>query len=168
MSEHKVYPVPAELAASAHIDLEKYQTMYQRSVDDPNGFWGDAAEEFISWFKKWDKVSEWDFNSADIKWFEGAKLNVSYNCLDRHLETRGDQPAIIWEGHKAGREIGYCHLEKLHNLPSFPFGLLHSDNLIPADVDPLTPDLAFVHAAEAAAAVVQPKKHGHEYTCIED
>ena len=97
MSEEKVYPVSAETAAQAHIDAARYQEMYQRSVDDPDGFWGDAAEEFLTWSKKWDKVSEWDFNEPNIKWFQGGKLNVSYNCLDRHLETRGDQTALIWE-----------------------------------------------------------------------
>ncbi len=97
MSETKVYPVPADLANSAHINAEKYQEMYQRSIDDPDGFWGDAAEEFLTWSKKWDSVSDWDFNDASIKWFTGGKLNVSYNCLDRHLETRGDQTALIWE-----------------------------------------------------------------------
>jgi acetyl-CoA synthetase len=97
MSETKVYPVPADLAKSAHINAEKYKEMYQRSIDDPDGFWGDAAEEFLTWSKKWDSVSEWDFNDASIKWFTGGKLNVSYNCLDRHLETRGDQTALIWE-----------------------------------------------------------------------
>ncbi|TVO69851.1 acetate--CoA ligase [Sedimenticola selenatireducens] len=97
MSEEKVYPVSADTAAQAHIDAAKYKEMYQRSVEDPDGFWGDAAEEFLTWSKKWDKVSEWDFNEANIKWFQGGKLNVSYNCLDRHLETRGDQTALIWE-----------------------------------------------------------------------
>jgi len=112
MSEEKVYPVPAETAANAHIDAAKYQEMYQRSVDDPDGFWGDAAEEFLTWSKKWDKVSEWDYHSADIKWFIGGKLNVSYNCLDRHLETRGDQTAIIWEGDNPDedRKITYREL----------------------------------------------------------
>ena len=114
MSEHKVYPVPAELAASAHIDAKKYQEMYQRSVDDPDGFWGDAAEEFLTWSRKWDKVSEWDYHSADIKWFLGGKLNVSYNCLDRHLDTRGDQTAIIWEGDspQEDRKISYRELHQ--------------------------------------------------------
>ena len=97
MSEQKVYPVPAEIAATAHIDAAKYDEMYKRSVEDPDGFWADAAEEFVTWSKKWDKVSEWDYHTADIKWFLGGKLNVSYNCLDRHLDTRGDQTAIIWE-----------------------------------------------------------------------
>ena len=61
-------------------------------------FWAEQADEFVSWFKKWDKVQDCDFNAASIKWFEGAKLNVAYNCLDRHLESRAEQTAIIWEG----------------------------------------------------------------------
>jgi len=100
MSEKKIHDIPAEIAANAHIDAEKYKAMYQRSVDDPDGFWADQAEEFVTWSKKWDKVTDHSFNADNlyIKWFEGGKLNVSYNCLDRHLDTRGDQVAIIWEG----------------------------------------------------------------------
>ncbi|GAB6044211.1 acetate--CoA ligase [Endothiovibrio diazotrophicus] len=99
MSE-KVYPVSAEIAAYAHIDAAKYDEMYRRSVDDPEGFWGEQAEAFLSWSKPWDKVMDYSYDAADlhIKWFEGGKLNASYNCLDRHLETRGDQTAIIFEG----------------------------------------------------------------------
>jgi len=99
MSDVKVHPVPAEVAANAHINAEKYDAMYKRSIDDPDGFWGDAAEEFVTWSKKWDKVMDYSFGEdLYIKWFQGAKLNVSYNCLDRHLDTRGDQTALIWEG----------------------------------------------------------------------
>jgi len=98
MSEAKLYDVPAEIAKQAHIDAETYQAMYQRSVDDPEGFWAEQAESFLTWFKPWDKVLEWDFHGADIRWFDGGKLNVAYNCLDRHLDSRGDQVAFIWEG----------------------------------------------------------------------
>ena len=100
MSEQKVYEVPAAIAEKAHIDAETYQAMYQRSVDDPEGFWAEYADQFLTWDKKWDKVLDWSFGADDlhIDWFKGAKLNVSVNCLDRHLETRGDQTAIIWEG----------------------------------------------------------------------
>ena len=98
MTETKVYPVPQALAKSAHIDHERYRKMYQQSIDDPQGFWAEQAEQFVSWGRKWDKVWDWNYNDASIKWFEGATLNASYNCLDRHLETRGDQVAIIWEG----------------------------------------------------------------------
>jgi acetyl-CoA synthetase len=112
MSDDKVYPVPADAAARAHIDANTYREMYARSVEDPEGFWADQADEFVTWFKKWDRVMEWDFNTPEIKFFEGAKLNVSYNCLDRHLETRGDQIAIIWEGDDPSddRQITYREL----------------------------------------------------------
>ena len=98
MSEVKVYPVPEAVAASANINNEQYLEMYDRSINDSDNFWAEQAEKFLNWSGKWDKVQEWDYNSADIKWFIGGKLNVSYNCLDRHLEERGDQTAIIWEG----------------------------------------------------------------------
>jgi len=100
MSEIQTYDIPAEIAANAHIDTEKYQAMYQRSVDDPDGFWAEQAEAFVTWDRKWDKVADHSFDTENlfIKWFEGGKLNVAYNCLDRHLDSRGDQVAILWEG----------------------------------------------------------------------
>ena len=98
MSEEKVYPVPPDFAASAHINESQYREMYQRSIDDPDGFWGEQADAFLSWYKPWDKVLDWDFNEPRIEWFAGAELNASYNCIDRHLESRGDQTAIVWEG----------------------------------------------------------------------
>jgi acetyl-CoA synthetase len=112
MSDDKIYPVPAEVAAHAHITKDQYQEMYKRSVDDPDGFWAEQAENFLTWFKPWDTVQDWDFHKAHIRWFEGAKLNVSYNCLDRHLESRGDQVAIIWEGDNPDedRKITYKEL----------------------------------------------------------
>ncbi|MEE9335316.1 MAG: acetate--CoA ligase [Granulosicoccaceae bacterium] len=112
MSEEKVYPVPDALAESALVNKDTYQEMYQRSIDQPDQFWGEQAEKEIDWFKPWDKVQDWDFHKADIAWFTGAKLNVSYNCLDRHLETRADQTAIIWEGDdpSESRHITYREL----------------------------------------------------------
>ena len=114
MSEVKIHPVVAKIAADAHIDAAKYEAMYQQSIDDPDTFWADQADQFITWYKKWDSVSEWDFNTATIKWFEGGKLNVSYNCLDRHLEKRADQTAIIWEGDNPSedRNISYRELHE--------------------------------------------------------
>lgn len=76
--------------------FDDYTNAYQRSVQDPEGFWADIASTF-QWRKKWDKVLEWDFRNLDVKWFIGGKLNITENALDRHLETRGDQTAIIWE-----------------------------------------------------------------------
>jgi acetyl-CoA synthetase len=98
MSEAKVYPVPSAIAAHAHLDDAKYQSMYRQSIDTPDEFWAAQADEFVSWFSRWKTVSDCDFRTGQIRWFDGATLNVSYNCIDRHLETRGDQTAIIWEG----------------------------------------------------------------------
>ena len=98
MSAEKVYPVPASVSSSAHIDKQLYDSMYSASISDPQGFWAEQAEKFVSWFTKWDSVLDWDYHKGHIRWFEGATLNVSYNCLDRHLESRADQIAIIWEG----------------------------------------------------------------------
>ncbi|MDY6979511.1 MAG: acetate--CoA ligase [Pseudomonadota bacterium] len=100
MSQEKIYDIPADFAAQANISEADYQAMYQRSIDDPEGFWAEQAEKFITWYKPWDKVLDWNYDADNlyIKWFEGGKLNVAYNCIDRHLEERGDQTAIIWEG----------------------------------------------------------------------
>ena len=97
MSE-KVYPVPADWASKAHCDNAKYLEMYRRSIDDPEGFWAEQAES-LEWIERWHTVKDTSFEGdVHIRWFDGAKLNVSANCLDRHLATRGDQTAIIWEG----------------------------------------------------------------------
>ena len=80
------------------LDAQEYESMYEQSMSSPDEFWANQAEQFISWDRKWDKVSEVDFLIGKIAWFEGATLNVSYNCLDRHLPERADQVAIIWEG----------------------------------------------------------------------
>ena len=80
------------------INAEQYHSMYQYSLENPDDFWAEQAEKFISWNSKWDRVSDVDFSKGKIAWFEGATLNVSYNCLDRHLPERANQVAIIWEG----------------------------------------------------------------------
>ncbi len=114
MSDDKIYDVPAAIAAKAHVNAEQYAQMYQRSVDDPDGFWADAANQFVTWFKPWETVSDWSYDADNlhVDWFKGGKLNVSYNCLDRHLETRGDQVAIIWESDnpEEDRKITYREL----------------------------------------------------------
>jgi acetyl-CoA synthetase len=112
----KIYDVPEAFAAKANVNQQQYQEMYQRSVEDPDGFWAEQAETYLDWDKKWDKVSDWSYdqNNLHIKWFEGGKLNVSYNCIDRHLEKRGDQTAIIWEGDdpKVSKHITYKQLHE--------------------------------------------------------
>lgn len=98
MSDDKVYPVSADAASRAYITNEQYQAMYDASLKQPEKFWTDKANEFISWHKHWSKLNESDFTKGEAKWFIDAQLNASYNCIDRHLGTRGDQVAIIWEG----------------------------------------------------------------------
>ncbi|MCG3202486.1 MAG: Acetyl-coenzyme A synthetase [Gammaproteobacteria bacterium] len=97
MSSEKIYPVAPETRAMAHIDNDLYLSMYARSLADPGGFWAEQADKFLTWTKRWSGVMNADFHTADIKWFEGGQLNVSANCLDRHLAQRGDQVAIVWE-----------------------------------------------------------------------
>jgi len=99
MGEKRVFPPPKKLSKKAYIkSLDQYKEIYQRSIDDPEGFWGELAEQ-LDWCKKWDKVLVEDFKEAKHEWFVGGKLNVSYNCLDRHLKTwRKNKAALIWEG----------------------------------------------------------------------
>jgi len=99
MEESRTFRPSREFSESAHIkSMEEYEKLYKRSVEDPDGFWGEMAEKNISWFKKWDKVLEWNFEKPEIKWFLGGKLNVSYNCLDRFVNTpTRNKAAIIWE-----------------------------------------------------------------------
>ena len=96
------------------IDSDTYESMYERSMNEPDAFWAEQAETFIDWEKKWDKVSDVDFAKGKIAWFEGATLNVSYNCLDRHLPERADQVAIIWEGDdpNSSESITYSQLHE--------------------------------------------------------
>jgi acetyl-CoA synthetase len=98
MSDQKIYPVNPQIAASAHIDSAAYQRLYQQSITEPEAFWAEQAAEFLDWHQPWQQVLQYDYPKGEIQWFLGGKLNVTVNCLDRHLEKRGDQIAIIWEG----------------------------------------------------------------------
>ena len=98
MSDSKTYDIPATFTNKALLNEEQFQAMYRHSIDDPAGFWAEQAEKFLSWDKPWDTVLDWDYSKGHIRWFEGGKLNACYNCVDRHLEDRGDQTALIWEG----------------------------------------------------------------------
>ncbi len=96
------------------INAKTYESMYEQSMSNPDKFWAEQAEIFVDWEKKWNKVSDVDFSKGKIAWFEGATLNVSYNCLDRHLPERADQVAIIWEGDdpSSSESITYKDLHK--------------------------------------------------------
>ena len=112
MSEDKVYPVPLKPARKPLLDHSQYQALYQRSVQDPEGFWAEQAKRFLSWDRPWTRVLDWDYPKGHIRWFEGGMLNVSANCLDRHLKTHGDRTAIIWEGDDPSedRKLSYREL----------------------------------------------------------
>jgi acetyl-CoA synthetase len=99
MTEETVVPVPEGFAAGAKLSPETYREMYERSINDPEGFWMECAER-LHWFEKPTRAKDTSYEQGDfrIKWYEDGVLNVSYNCLDRHLETRGDKPALVWEG----------------------------------------------------------------------
>ena len=99
LEEKRIFEPSDRVRMGAYIkSMEEYRRLYQRSISDPEGFWGELAEQ-LDWYKKWDKVLEWDFNKPEVKWFSGGKLNVSYNCLDRHLNSwRSNKVALIWQG----------------------------------------------------------------------
>ncbi len=98
LEEKRVFSPPQEFSNKAYIkSLDEYWKIYESSIKDPVSFWAQKADQ-ISWYRKWKNVYSWDSEKAICKWFEGGKLNASYNCLDRHLPTKGDRVAIMWEG----------------------------------------------------------------------
>jgi len=113
MSNNSSHPVPANFS-DAHINARQYQAMYQRSITDRDGFWSEMANEFLSWDKRWDSVVNYDFVKGEAQWFAGGKLNVSYNCIDRHLPARAQQTAFIWEGDDPAdsKHITYAELKE--------------------------------------------------------
>ena len=108
------YPMPDEFRKRAHITEQRYRDMYRRSIEDPEGFWGEQADRFVSWSGRWKKVLDWDFSTGHVRWFERGRLNACFNCVDRHLTTRGEQTAIIWEGNEPdeSRTITYRELHE--------------------------------------------------------
>ncbi|MEP2278428.1 AMP-binding protein, partial [Maribacter sp.] len=94
--------------------LEEYYQVYRKSVRNPEAFWEEIAEEHFVWRKRWDNVLTWDFKKPEIKWFEGAKLNITENCLDRHLPTRGEKTAIIFEPNNPDEEAQHITYRQLH------------------------------------------------------
>ena len=114
MSDSKIYDVKKAILASSHINAQGYRDMYQYSIDSPDAFWSDQANNFVDWMKPWNSVMDYDYLTGHIRWFEGGTLNVSVNCIDRHLESRGDQVAIIWEGDDPSQDnkITYRQLHK--------------------------------------------------------
>ena len=114
MSDFPTYPVPQQWSDSAWIDEATYEAMYRQSVDNPDQFWGDQAAQFLTWDKPWETVCRSDIEQGQAAWFEGGKLNVAVNCIDRHLVNRADQTAIIWEGDDPSDDahISYAELHE--------------------------------------------------------
>jgi len=112
VSETKRYPVPETLKKTAHLDKAAYESMYKASVEDPDTFWTEQATTFLDWITPFSQVSDCDMASGSIKWFLGGELNVTSNCIDRHLPARANQAAILWEGDEPGddRTITYQEL----------------------------------------------------------
>ncbi len=114
MSEFPVYPVPTAWQRTAYIDSARYREMYRRSVSEPDQFWAEQAREFLRWEQPWTSVRSGDFGAGTATWFAGGKLNVTTNCIDRHLSTRGAQTALLWEGDDPAdsRAISYRELHE--------------------------------------------------------
>ncbi|MDP2234171.1 MAG: AMP-binding protein, partial [Actinomycetota bacterium] len=156
--EKRVFPVPAWVSERAYIkSMDEYDAMYQRSVDDPEGFWAEAAEEYLYWHKKWDKVLEWEFDTPRVEWFKGGKTNVAYNCVDRHLSTwRRNKAALIWESDE-GRTKMYTYQSLYYKVCRFAnvlkkHGIKKGDRV--AIYLPMIPELPIVMLACARIGAI--------------
>ncbi|MDT4806241.1 Acetyl-coenzyme A synthetase [compost metagenome] len=122
MYEISLHPVPEAVRKHALIDNDAYLRLYQQSVEQPELFWSEQATSFLSWFQPWEQLHRSDLKKGEAEWFKGGKLNVAYNCIDRHLEQRGEQVAIIWEGDNPSESAQityrklYSHVTRLANV----------------------------------------------------
>ena len=118
-----IYTVPANIVEKCLINRDTYEKMYQRSITDADGFWADQASLFLDWQKPWDKVSEADLPKGNVTWFSGGQLNVSVNCIDRHLPERAQQTAIIWEGDEPNNDAHITYQQLSDNVCQLANGL---------------------------------------------
>ncbi|MFL2495250.1 MAG: acetate--CoA ligase [Porticoccaceae bacterium] len=157
MSEPQLYPVSDHWSENAWINKEKYEDMYQESVESPDSFWEKQAAEFLDWSVKWEQVYSADFSKGHSTWFLGGKLNVTANCIDRHLDNRGDQTAIIWEGDDPSehKKISY---KELHEHVSKMGNVLRQRNVKKGDrvciYMPMIPEVAYAMLACARIGAV--------------
>lgn len=114
MANNLIYPILNNIESDTLLNAKQYQEMYNQSLENSDEFWSDQAWNHLDWFKKWDTISDVNFSEGRIKWFEGGKLNVAYNCIDRHLATRSEQTAIIWEGNDPNNSKNITYQE-LHD-----------------------------------------------------
>ena len=126
--------------------LEEYYKIYLKSVREPEAFWEKIAEENFTWYKKWDNVLEWDFKKPEVKWYQGAKLNITENCIDRHLSTKGNKTAILFEPNNPGEETQHITYNQLHERVNRFANVLKNEGLKKGDrvciYLPMIPDLA--------------------------
>ena len=157
MSEEKTYPVSEAAASHSHLSASQYNEMYRNSIDDAETFWAEQASKFLTVFESWDQVSSSDFTTARATWFRGAKLNASYNCIDRHLEKRGDQTAIIWEGDEPDQDLKISYRD-LHEAVCRLSNALKSRGVEKGDrvciYMPMIPEAAFAMLACARIGAV--------------
>ena len=156
--EKLLFPVPEQWANTAHCDNATYLKLYERSVNDPEGFWAEQSRR-IDWFKPWTRVKEGSFDKeVQIKWFVDGKLNVSYNCLDRHLEKRGDQVAIIWESDDPAKSRKHHLPRTVRGCPARFANVLKSLGLRKGDRAtiylPMIPELAIAMLACTSIGVI--------------
>ena len=126
--------------------LEEYYKIYHKSVKEPEVFWEKIAEDNFTWYKKWDNVLEWDFKKPEVKWYQGAKLNITENCIDRHLSTKGNKTAILFEPNNPGEETQHITYNQLHERVNRFANVLKNEGLKKGDrvciYLPMIPDLA--------------------------
>ncbi|UAB82878.1 acetate--CoA ligase [Zunongwangia sp. SCSIO 43204] len=139
-------------------NLEEYFQVYRKSVREPENFWAEIAEEHFTWRKKWDNVLSWDFTKPEVKWFENAKLNITENCIDRHLLTRGDKTAIIWEPNDSNDEAQHITYNQLHKKVNKFANVLKSKGIQKGDrvciYLPMIPELAYAVLACARIGAI--------------
>jgi len=137
--------------------FDEYQKVYQRSVDDPEGFWAEQAESF-QWHKRWDQVLDWNFRDPDVKWFKGGKLNITENCLDRHLQDRGDQVALLWEPNDPDADAKKYSYQELHTEVCRAANALKANGIQKGDrvcfYMPMVPELAIAILACARIGAI--------------
>ncbi|MBI4724377.1 MAG: AMP-binding protein, partial [Rhodomicrobium sp.] len=154
----KIYPVSAGWSSSAYINEEKYRALYEQSIRDPNGFWGEQASR-IDWIKPFTKVKNTSFDphNISIKWFEDGTLNVCANCVDRHLAKRGDQVAILWEGDEPDLDLKITY-RQLHERVSRVANVLKKHGVKKGDrvtiYLPMIPEAAYAMLACARIGAI--------------
>ena len=137
--------------------IEQYKSQYEKSVENPESFWAEKAEKF-NWIKKWDRVLEWEFNTPKIEWFIGGQLNITENCLDRHLESKGNQTAILWEPNDPTEQSIEITYNELHNRVCSFANVLKRNGAKKGDriclYMPMTPELAIATLACARIGAI--------------